>query len=109
MAGVQPRRLPTVGENVPEMLICIKNAELYPFRSLEGVDMLDNIPAGNGLRKTRPPGTRIILVRRTEKGLPRYYIHVDAFLVIVPVLVPVRRLRTVTPGNIKLHPAKLLH
>ncbi len=58
--------------------------------------------------KARPSGPRIELIRRTEEGLTGDDIHVDPFLMVIPVLILEGSLRSVLLGHFVLEGSQFL-
>src|SRR5215470_7404042 len=82
----------TVGEQVTQVRVAARGAHLDPSHTVGVVGVLGHVCRHDRLDEARPPGAGVELVGGGEQRLTRHYVHVDARLVVVPELVPERRL-----------------
>src|SRR5436309_3119107 len=96
------RRRPVV-EDVPEVRVGVRGADLGARREEPAVIPLAHVPELARYREARPARPGLLLVERAEDRLARDDVDVDAGPVVVPVLVLKGRLGTLVLRHLVLH------
>src|SRR5438093_1643575 len=96
------RRRPVV-EDVPQVRVGVRGADLGARREEPAVLPLANVPGLERSREARPARPGLVLVERAEDRLARDDVDVDAGPVVVPVLVLEGRLGTLVLRHLVLH------
>jgi hypothetical protein len=77
---------------VAQVAVAVPGADLGPNQQLAEVGVLDHVARLDRDREARPPGAAVELGEPGEQRLSKHDVDVEAGLVVVPVLVPERRL-----------------
>ena len=88
---------------MPQVRVGASGANLSTLHKKRVVTFFNNIGSLQRPGKTGPASAGLELVGRTEQGLSRDNIDIDAGLFVVPVFIPERRLGAILLGDLLLH------
>src|SRR6202453_911402 len=86
-------------EHVAQVAVAVGGADLSGEPQRAEVPALDDVLRLDRHGEARPPGAAVVLADRGEQRLAGDYVDVDAGLLVVPVLVPERRLGALPLGD----------
>src|SRR5581483_10878025 len=94
--------------DVPQVRVRVLRTDLGAHHEELAIRPGDDVLGGERFGEARPAGAGVELVERAEQWLAGDDVDVDAGLMIVPVLVPERRLGAIVLGDLELHGSELL-